>query len=338
LAASSSDVPPDLEEIHDAFGPPLGPTSTASHNKTFIAKFQTPAQPWAYGAQFPLLSRKLRGPLWVRIRTSVQGGPVGFGILNQDGDDFLSRVSVAASSDTTVTLHVPSPQQIGKLVVQSWENGGCSDVTVQTITILKPHSPTAQYLRPEMISSMVCRYEHWSTDWFQNWSERLLFGSSPTGGQIQRKLWEFCAIGRAFEERGMLRAGKSGLCFAAGREPLPSAFAAFGCDILATDLATDQGKWETQHAATRADLFYEEIVSREDFDEHVNFRRVDMRNIRGIEPGKYDFLWSSCSFEHLGSLDAGLSFVTHAMKFLRPGGIAIHTTEFNLSSKDKTIT
>ena len=189
-----------------------------------------------------------------------------------------------------------------------------------------------------MISSMVCRYEHWSTDWYTNWADLFGLPFSPTGDQIQRKLWEFCAIGQALEERGMLRPGNSGVCFAAGREFLPSAFAAFGCDILATDLATDQGKWETQHAASPDDLFYEHMVTREDFDKHVKFRHVDMRDIRGIEPDRYDFLWSSCSLEHLGSLDAGLNFVTNAMKFLRSGGIAVHTTEFNLSSNDKTIT
>jgi hypothetical protein len=63
-----------------------------------------------------------------------------------------------------------------------------------------------------------------------------------------------------------------------------------------------------------------------------------MRKIYGIEPDKYDFLWSACAFEHLGSLDAGLDFVANAMRFLRHGGIAVHTTEFNLSSNDKTVT
>lgn len=246
---------------------------------------------------------------------------------------------MAASSEAIVTLHVPSPQQIGELIVQSWEGGGSADVAVQAITVLKARSPLAQRpLRSEMVSSMVCRYEHWSTDWFKNWSDRFCFPPMPAGDQIHRKIWEFCAIGRALEERGMLQPGKSGLCFAAGREFLPSAFASFGCDILATDLASDQGIWTTQHAASLGDLFYEAIVTREDFDEHVSFRHVDMRDIRGIEHDSYDFLWSSCSIEHLGSLDAGLDFVTKAMNFLRHGGLAVHTTEFNLSSNEKTAT
>lgn len=50
----------------------------------------------------------------------------------------------------------------------------------------------------------------------------------------------------------------------------------------------------------------------------------------------YDFIWSSCALEHLGSLHAAKDFIYHAMDCLKPGGIAIHTTEFNLKSSVET--
>ena len=50
----------------------------------------------------------------------------------------------------------------------------------------------------------------------------------------------------------------------------------------------------------------------------------------------FDFCWSACSLEHLGTLEAGLAFVERSLATLRPGGIAVHTTEFNLSSDDRT--
>jgi len=181
------------------------------------------------------------------------------------------------------------------------------------------------------LSSMVCRYAHWSEPWFKDWLRRLNLPSDPTGAAIQRKCWEFCVIGRALEQRGMLRPGKRGICFAAGRELLPSAFAAFGCDILATDRAAEGG-WVNQHATSGSDLFYERIISRENFDKHVKFRHVDMKDLSRLAAEQYDFLWTSCAFEHLGSLGKGLDFVVSAMKLLRPGGIAVHTTEFNLTS------
>ena len=51
----------------------------------------------------------------------------------------------------------------------------------------------------------------------------------------------------------------------------------------------------------------------------------------------YDFCWSSCSLEHLGSIDAGLRFIERSLDTLKPGGIAVHTTEFNLTSDTRTI-
>jgi SAM-dependent methyltransferase len=53
--------------------------------------------------------------------------------------------------------------------------------------------------------------------------------------------------------------------------------------------------------------------------------------------GTYDFLWSCCAFEHIGSLEAGIRFVLEANRFLKPGGVAIHTTEYNFSSNDETV-
>jgi SAM-dependent methyltransferase len=51
----------------------------------------------------------------------------------------------------------------------------------------------------------------------------------------------------------------------------------------------------------------------------------------------FDFNWSSCSFEHLGSIDKGLAFLKNQLDTLKPGGWAVHTTEYNISSDDDTI-
>jgi hypothetical protein len=53
--------------------------------------------------------------------------------------------------------------------------------------------------------------------------------------------------------------------------------------------------------------------------------------------GKYDFIWSSCALEHLGSLQAGLDFILRSCAMLTAGGIAVHTTEFNVGSDTDTI-
>jgi hypothetical protein len=38
----------------------------------------------------------------------------------------------------------------------------------------------------------------------------------------------------------------------------------------------------------------------------------------------------------LGSIEHGIRFFQNSLKTLKPGGIAVHTTEFNLSSNDDT--
>ena len=38
----------------------------------------------------------------------------------------------------------------------------------------------------------------------------------------------------------------------------------------------------------------------------------------------------------MGSIEKGLDFVRNSLKTLKPGGLAIHTTEFNLTSNEDT--
>jgi len=72
------------------------------------------------------------------------------------------------------------------------------------------------------------------------------------------------------------------------------------------------------------------------FEERVSFRRVDMRDLPD-DLVDFDFTWSSCAFEHLGSIDNGLRFIVDQLRTLRPGGVAVHTTELNVSSNTDTL-
>ena len=187
-----------------------------------------------------------------------------------------------------------------------------------------------------MLTSMVCRYEHFLTDWYTRH-----VASMKLPPRQHRKVWEWCAIVQALEERGMLEAGRSGCGFAVGTEPLPSAFAARGIDILATDQpgSAEAQAWSSvgQHAASLDVLFRPELIGREVFNSHVRFRSADMRNLGLPWDQQFDFVWSSCSIEHLGSLKAGMDFVEQATQLLAPGGCAVHTTEFNVASNETTL-
>jgi hypothetical protein len=154
--------------------------------------------------------------------------------------------------------------------------------------------------------------------------------------------WEFFYISQSLFERGLLNQGRTGLGFGVGREPLPALFASLGCTIVATDQAPEDARkagWEEtrQHAANLAALERPEICAPETFRERVSFEVVDMNFIPAHLTGRFDFCWSACCFEHLGSLEYGLRFVENSINTLTLGGVAVHTTEFNLSSKTSTL-
>ena len=158
---------------------------------------------------------------------------------------------------------------------------------------------------------------------------------------LHRKQWEFVYVLQVLEQSGLLIPGLRGLGFGCGREPLAAYFATRGCTIVATDLdaaaAHGHGWVETdQHATRLEDLNDRKICPDDLFAERVSFRPADMNAIPADATG-FDFVWSCCAFEHLGSIEHGLRFVRAAMRCLRPGGIAVHTTEFNLSSNLRTI-
>lgn len=191
------------------------------------------------------------------------------------------------------------------------------------------------------IRSMPCRYEHFSTDWYQKWSKLLGYPFTDQASHAVRKWWEYAAIAQALDERGLLTPENRGVGFAVGREPLASLFAARGVSITATDLHPhlSDAQWSEsgQHAAALDDIWAgEDICHRRDFDRLVTFRPMDMNNLPNGDRS-FDFAWSSCAFEHLGSLDHGTAFVKNAMRFLKPGGVAVHTTEYNVASNSETV-
>ena len=187
------------------------------------------------------------------------------------------------------------------------------------------------------MTSSLCQQVHFTLDEFRFWSRAI--AHAP---RFHRKLWEWFFIIQTVFEAGMMAAGRKGLVFAVGTEPLPALFASYGCEILATDQsrehASAQGWIDThQHASELLALSRPQICDDALFRERVSFRAVDMNDLPADLNGQFDFCWSACSFEHLGSLERGIEFVENAMQTLKSGGIAVHTTEFNLSSNDATM-
>lgn len=174
------------------------------------------------------------------------------------------------------------------------------------------------------------------SDWVAYWCGQL---QVPV--VFHRKLWEFAYLLQALWERGLLVEGMRGLGFGCGVEPVPSYLASKGIDVTVTDLAPEASSdlgWSTtnQHTATIEHAFQPHLVTREAFERHVRLAYVDMNAIPPELEG-YDFCWSICALEHLGSIAQGLDFIENSLATLKPGGIAIHTTEFNFLNDDETI-
>jgi hypothetical protein len=198
------------------------------------------------------------------------------------------------------------------------------------------------------LRSMVCKRADWDMAWFTRWAGYFT-SATPAGAayhgpvpKYHRKIWEWCVITQALSEAGMLAPGKQGCGFAVGREPLASLFASLGSTVLATDIAADDASalaWSStgQHAPSLDALYCPDIIDRATFDTRVRFKPQDMRDLSPDQLGTFDFIWSSCSLEHLGSLEEGWQYVLRSTELLRPGGIAVHTTEFNISSENNTL-
>lgn len=159
----------------------------------------------------------------------------------------------------------------------------------------------------------------------------------------KRKIWEFAYIIQVLKSTGVLGKGKRGVGFGVGNEPLPALFARYGCTVLATDLAP-------QNAVVKGWMFPQQQVERikrlnkdalcppELFASNVSWMHVDMNDIPAeLLTGQFDFVWSTCALEHLGSIEQGKQFILQSLACLRPGGVAVHTTEYNISSNTDTI-
>lgn len=153
-----------------------------------------------------------------------------------------------------------------------------------------------------------------------------------------RKVWELAYVLHNLWLHGMMEPGKRGLGFGTGEEPLPSYLASKGVDIVATDLPPEHVSavaWRStkQHTDSLEKIWHRHLASREAFDRHVSLDYVDMNAIPKSF-ADYDFCWSICAFEHLGSIEKGLSFIENSINTIRPGGVSVHTTEFNFANGD----
>ncbi len=204
--------------------------------------------------------------------------------------------------------------------------------SIENIPLFEPEPMSI----PCAFSSTLCRAQHFRMPLYTYWCNE--FRETP---RYHRKQWEFVYICQTLFERGYLVPGKRAVGFGVGREPLVSLFASRGVSVLASDLDIEDAKrlgWVStnQHSDDQSDLNQLGLCEPNEFNRLVTFKNIDMNKIP-VDIGCFDFCWSSCAFEHLGSIRRGLDFVLNSARLLKSGGMAVHTTEFNVSSNDRTL-
>jgi 2-polyprenyl-3-methyl-5-hydroxy-6-metoxy-1,4-benzoquinol methylase len=189
----------------------------------------------------------------------------------------------------------------------------------------------------EQPETQLCTAEQMEGDYYRALCRRMALDSDTP----HRKTWEFAFILSVLQSKGMVAPGRRGLGFGTGQEPLPSTLAHSGVAVVASDApgsADVNALWaqSAQWSQSLDELWHPELVDRGTFFDNVQFRPVDMNVIPDDLRG-FDFCWSACCFEHLGSIRHGLDFLRNCLATLRPGGVSVHTTEFNLGSNGATL-
>ena len=239
--------------------------------------------------------------------------------VSRDGHPNLNRLRLIANAIDPLALNI---KQMGYSLAR------------QLAEAMPP--PTGTAARKLHLPNSLSTQSAMESDWVAHWCAELKIPVT-----YHRKLWELCFVLQALFDADLIAPGRRGLCFGCGTEPLPSYLAAHGVSVLATDLPPDasiaSGWMESgQHATARERLFMPHLVDREAFDTHVALRAVDMNRLPSDLTG-FDFCWSICALEHLGSIANGLAFIEKSLDCLVPGGVAVHTTEYNIDDDGPTV-
>jgi SAM-dependent methyltransferase len=195
--------------------------------------------------------------------------------------------------------------------------------------------PTFSRLQSQAASAAQCNDPAY-LEWL-----RVLTGlpeSKLAENAYNRKTWEWAYIAEAVTQAGLMQPGRTALGFGVGTEPMPALFASRGLDVVATDQGAEGTlEWADsgQLMTGLAGLARPHLLDAETLASRVTVRNVNMNDVPD-DLGSFDVIWSSCVIEHLGSPERGLAFVLESSQMLKPGGIAVHTTELELTRRETT--
>jgi SAM-dependent methyltransferase len=191
----------------------------------------------------------------------------------------------------------------------------------------------------QLLASKPATQADIEADWAAHWIREL--GVTRV---YDRRLWRQIYVLQSLHASGALRDGARGLgvsCRPATIERLARYLANRGTDVVAALPCAPTGDAGDIYGNTPGRAIDPPQGNADPDADPATAApspvcRVDLDDIPA-NLRDFDFCWSVCALEHLGSIRQGLDFIEHALATLKPGGIAVHTTEFNYANDTQTI-
>jgi SAM-dependent methyltransferase len=186
--------------------------------------------------------------------------------------------------------------------------------------------PAREFAGASVALNKVCRVADAADPLWRRGYDDLGFADDPS--RFHRKVWEFNQTLYGLRRLRRLAPGATALGIGCGHEELMYFLANRIARVTATDLY--EGSWiggESDADVLEHPAKYAPFKYRED---HLEVRRMDGLALDSSEAA-FDFAFCLSSIEHFGSLKDKLRALQEMFRVLKPGGVAVLTTEVVLN-------
>lgn len=170
-----------------------------------------------------------------------------------------------------------------------------------------------------------------AADWFDPEVQNIIINELREPSRFHRKQWEFAMIFLALQKLHLLNDSATGLSLGGGNERVLYSIANHIKKLFVTDLYDDKTIWDCARTNNPDDF----ISKSKPFDVNsskIKALRMDMRNL-DFEENTFDFCYSSCAIEHIGSYQDFVQHFNEVYRCLKDGGYYIFTTEFHFGNE-----
>jgi SAM-dependent methyltransferase len=191
--------------------------------------------------------------------------------------------------------------------------------------IVDAGEPAASLEGPPL--NKICDRQDWAHPAWRRALEDLGYSADPA--RLHRKDWEFAQGVYGLRKLYRLAPEAVALGLGAGSEPIIFFLAGRLRRVVATDLY--EGDFSRQEADPRILRDPEAFAPFSYYRERLEVRRMDATAIE-YAPESFDLVFSFSAFEHFGSRQAQRRCLSEIHRVLRPGGVAVLTTEVILNT------